>query len=104
MFGFIGKLFGSNKNEQIATYIAEGAKLIDVRTPGEFKSGSVRGAINIPVEGIQHNMQKIAKDQKIVVFCRSGMRSAQAKIVLKGLGYTNVINGGTWNKVAQIKG
>lgn len=104
MFGFINKLLGLDKGELLFAYIQEGAMLVDVRTVREFKSGSVPGALNIPLDTLGSQLHKLPKENKIVVFCRSGMRSGQAKRILEQKGYTRVINGGTWTKVANVKG
>ena len=101
--GFFSALFGSNdKNNQLAKAIEDGAYLIDVRTPGEFAGGSVKGAVNIPLDRIQAEMPKIKGKNNIVVFCRSGVRSSQAKKILEQNGLQHVVNGGTWKNVNQI--
>jgi len=76
--------------------------LVDVRTPGEFSSGHVKGSVNIPVDSIPNQLAKFKNKKNIIVFCRSGMRSSQAKNILKQNGFTNVINGGTWNNISQF--
>lgn len=68
---------------------------IDVREPGEFASGHVEGAINIPLGSIgssNSELENIAKDAKLVVYCRSGGRAGLAKEQLQAMGYTNVEN------------
>ncbi|KZE84208.1 sulfurtransferase [Myroides marinus] len=104
MLGFINKILGLDKNGELSSYISEGAFLVDVRTSAEFRGGSVAGAMNIPLDRLESQLHKLPKDSKIVVFCRSGMRSAQAKRLLDNKGYTQVINGGTWSKVSNVKG
>lgn len=70
-----------------------GATLIDVRSPGEFGSGHIDGARNIPVEEIGERSSEVgSKDKPVVVYCRSGMRSAQAKSTLEEAGFTQVYN------------
>lgn len=102
---FLGNLFGSTAPSQpdLATAISHGALLVDVRSQGEFASGSVDGAINIPVEIIGEQTDKLKGYDTIIVFCRSGNRSAYAQQILQSKGFKNVINGGTWQHVAQIK-
>lgn len=104
MLDFINKIFGLNKEDQLKTYIGEGALLVDVRSPEEFKGGSVAGAINIPLDKLGNQLHKLPIESKIVVFCRSGMRSSQAKRLLEHKGYMQVLNGGTWSKVTRVKG
>ena len=76
--------------------------ILDVRTPEEFASGHIPGAVNIPNESI--GTQKPAElpdtQQQILVYCRSGNRSKQASQKLADLGYTNVLEFGgikTWS-------
>lgn len=103
-FLFIGGLFLAygQDSKQITSF--EDVVLIDVRTPGEFKQGSVEGAINVPLSSIQSNTSALPNDKndKIVVFCLSGSRSAQAKLILQDMGYTQVVNGGTYKQVGNI--
>ena len=70
--------------------------MIDVRTRGEFMSGSFPDAINIPLDNIMAGEGELGEDltREIVVFCASGARSAYAQQVLNRRGYTNVVNGG----------
>ncbi|MEP7257229.1 MAG: rhodanese-like domain-containing protein [Flavitalea sp.] len=84
------------------TIIDEGAFLVDVRTPGEFADGHVKGSANIPLDKIPAELSKFKNRKNIIVFCRSGNRSAQAKSLLEQKGFVNVINGGTWGHVNQF--
>lgn len=65
-------------------------QLIDVRTPQEFAGGHIAGAVNIPVEEIAGRLGEVAQDQPVVVYCRSGNRSAQAAQILDQAGYAPV--------------
>lgn len=65
--------------------------IIDVREPYEYQVGHVDGALNIPLGDIQS--VDLPKDEEIVVYCRSGARSAQAQQTLQSMGYTHVTNG-----------
>lgn len=64
-----------------------GAVLLDVRTPEEFSSGHVDGARNIPVDEVSQRLGELPRDKVLVVYCRSGARSARAVGVLRGAGY-----------------
>ena len=81
--------------------LSEGAFLVDVRTPAEFAAGSVEGAVNIPVDQVQNQLDQFKEKENIVVFCRSGGRSASAKNILEQNGINDVINGLTWQNVNQ---
>jgi phage shock protein E len=68
--------------------------LVDVRTPGEFATGYIPTAVNIPVSDIAGNPPTKDKNALIVVYCRSGNRSAKARAILEGMGYTDVVDFG----------
>jgi len=73
------------------------AVIIDVRTPEEFAAGHVDGALNIPYEQIVGGVQSIRnlqKDSPILLYCRSGRRSAIARASLEQQGYKRVMDGG----------
>lgn len=104
MFSFLKKLFGGGDNTELQNAINDNKTfLVDVRTPGEFAGGSLMGAVNIPLNTLQSNIKKFQNKTNVVVFCASGMRSAQAKSILTRSGITNVFNGGSWNKVQRLK-
>ena len=67
-------------------------KLIDVRTPREFKGGSIPGAVNIPVDELRSKLGGLGKDEDIVVFCKVGLRGYLAERILRQNGYTKVRN------------
>lgn len=96
------RLFSSAPAVDLKKVIDEGAFLVDVRTAGEFNSGHVKGSVNIPLDSILNQLAKFRNKKNIIVFCRSGMRSSQAKNILKQNGFSNVINGGTWNSVSRF--
>jgi|SRR5690554_6281989 len=94
-------LFADTKNQELLAAIKNGAFMVDVRTPVEFAADSVPRAVNIPLDKIPHRLSKFKGKDRIVVFCKSGGRSAQAKDILEQSGFENVINGGSWQKVNQ---
>ena len=102
MFGLFKNLFGQQDNSQLKEVLADNAFLVDVRTPSEFASGSVKGAVNIPLDKVSGQLPKFKNKKHIVVFCRSGNRSGQAKSILEKNGFNNVVNGGTWNNVQKV--
>jgi phage shock protein E len=67
---------------------------IDVRSIGEYESGHVDGAVNIPHTEIAERIGEVTgdKDDVIYLYCRSGRRSGIAKSVLEDAGFTNVVN------------
>lgn len=73
--------------------------LIDVRTPTEYESGHIKGAINFPLQILKQEMDKnnISKDTPIILYCQSGVRSKNASKLLEELGYSKVYNLGGIN-------
>lgn len=75
--------------------IKAGAKIIDVRTKGEFDDEAYPGAVNIPLNVLPSKLEELGpKHESIVLYCASGARSAQAAWILKQAGYTDVVNAG----------
>ena len=102
-------LFMMKKSGQISAKDAlkklkNGALVIDVRSPGEFNSGSLPVAINIPLDEIGTALPKRVKDknQVLLLHCASGMRSGMAKGKLKGMGYANAFNLGSLGRAESI--
>jgi phage shock protein E len=76
--------------------VADGAVILDVRTPTEFSSGHIQGAINIPLQTLSSGLNKLDKSTTIITCCASGVRSASARTQLLKAGFTDVHNGGGW--------
>lgn len=68
------------------------AQFIDVRTPGEYKSGHIRQFKNLPLQQLQAKASQLSKDKEVIVICQSGNRSNAASGMLKKMGYTSVTN------------
>ena len=101
MLGIFKNMFSQSDNNELIEALKEGAFLVDVRTPAEFATGSVKGAVNIPLDQVVKQLSKFKNKKNIIVFCRSGNRSGQAKAILQQNGFQHVINGGTWQNVDQ---
>jgi len=102
MFGLLSQLLGQSGNNELSEAVKNGAFLVDVRTPGEFAGGSVPGAVNIPLDQVSSQISRFKGKKGVVVFCKSGMRSGQAKGILDQNGIPQVINGGTWQNVNKV--
>lgn len=101
MFGFLKNLLGMASADELTDALRQGAFLVDVRTEGEFASGSVEGAVNIPLNEVESRIGEFEGKERIIVFCRSGNRSGQVQAILERHGITEVINGGPWQAVAS---
>jgi len=100
MFGTLKSLLGLGPKVDFSELIKEGGVIIDVRTKGEFNGGNIKGSVNIPLDQLASNLGKLKdKNSPIITCCASGMRSANAKMILKSKGYTNVHNGGGWTSL-----
>ena len=79
----------------VADKLKQGARVLDVRTAEEFAGGHYAGAINIPVQDLERRAGELgARTQPIVVYCRSGNRSATAVQILRQAGFTDLTNAG----------
>ena len=69
-------------------------QILDVREPEEFTGplGHIRGALLIPLGELADRSSELARDRPIVAVCRAGSRSAQATVILREAGFTNVAN------------
>jgi len=103
VFGFLANLFlcGAAEKIDLPALIQSGALVIDVRTPGEFSGGAIKGALNIPYDEIIQKIGNLETDKSrtIIVYCHSGARSRAAKKSLERIGYTQVVNAGAFSKV-----
>jgi phage shock protein E len=69
---------------------AEAPFVLDVRTPEEYASGYVPGAVNIPHDQVASRLAEVPKDKEVVLYCRSGRRALQAADVLASNGYKDL--------------
>lgn len=92
--GFFDFMKGPDINQGVKEYsTTDGAVLLDVRTPDEYRQGHIPGSKNVPLQSISKVAGMIDnKSTPISVHCLSGTRSRQAAAILKQMGYTNVKN------------
>lgn len=100
---FLSILFGKKDNTALENALRNNPYLVDVRTSGEFASGSIAGAVNIPLNVLKDHLPKFQNKKNIVVFCKSGTRSAMAKATLERNGINGVTNGGGFQNVLRVK-
>ena len=93
---------GTTPGADARALVKDGALLVDVRTPEEYSAGHIDGALNIPVGELGARLSELG-DQKgaIVLYCRSGARSAKAKTLLESKGFTSVVNLGAMSSWPQ---
>lgn len=94
MMNFLKNIFGGGETTDIKALVDNGALIVDVRTPDEFRGGHIKNAINIPLGTIASHSAKLSKHEgPIVAYCRSGNRSSMAVREMKSLGL-DAHNGG----------
>lgn len=107
ILSFLGRLFGSSGPPRPSPrdFVAQrdpSAPVLDVRTPSEFASGHLRGALNVDVlsadfgKRVEALLSKgtLKKDATVYLYCRSGNRSGQAEGMLRRMGFTETVNVG----------
>lgn len=104
MLGFLKKIFGG-PSVNYKELVSNGAIIVDVRSPGEYKAGHIPGSKNFPLDNIRSKVAELKKINKpVITVCRSGARSGMAKSILQSAGI-EVYNGGPWtslkNKIAS---
>jgi rhodanese-related sulfurtransferase len=100
MIDELKRILGIGKRIDFAKLMQEGPIIQDVRSKSEYDGGHIKGSINIPVSELYTKHAKLKdKDKPIVTCCASGIRSANAKNILKSFGFTQVYNGGGWHSL-----
>ena len=72
--------------------VANGAHLIDVRTEAEVAQGVISGAMHIPLHLLPLRAADVPQDKPVVIYCRTGARSAQACAFMAAQGFENMHN------------
>jgi phage shock protein E len=82
----------------------EDALFVDVRTPDEYAAGHVAGARLIPVDEFEARLAELApyRDQRVVLYCRTGRRSGIALDILQRHGFTAAENAGAFTRLAEL--
>ena len=82
----------------LAALRAQGAVIVDVRTPDEFRRGHAEGALNLPLDRLSLGAAKLDREQPLLLCCASGARSALAARQLRALGF-DATNAGPWTRL-----
>lgn len=91
--------FGDVSPAEAKALVEGGALLLDVRTPGEFASGHLPRAANVPLGELGARIAELGpKDRAVVIYCASGVRSAVAAGTLRGAGFATVKNLGAMSR------
>lgn len=87
----LGRGGGDIDGAQARILVAAGALLLDVRSAEEFRAGHIDGAVNVPVDEVTRRLDELGpRERAVVVYCRSGRRSADAAATMRGAGFTEV--------------
>jgi phage shock protein E len=98
----LGKWHKPVEINEARSLLQKGAILVDVRSPNEFASDALSGSVNLPLEELQHNIEKF-KQATCLLFCNSGTRSHIAQQKLKSLGIDcNVYNVGALQRAREL--
>ncbi len=95
---------GQISKKEAEDYIRNGACVVDVRSPREFSTGHLMQAFNFPLEELEGTLPQRIKDKNrvILLHCRTGLRSKQAKLRLESIGYKHVFNLGSYERAFKI--
>ncbi len=105
---FISNIFSSTLFSSTSTttagMIGDQSVIIDVRTLEEWNAGHLATAQHLPLDQVTVSIETLVadKNQQVYLYCRSGNRSGQAKIIMDSLGYTNVTNAGGLGNASEL--
>lgn len=99
MLATIKRLLGIGEAPNFKQLLKDGAIIIDVRTKNEYQMGHIKNSLNIPLNNLSNHYSKLKKETPIITCCASGVRSSQAKNILKANGFLEVHNGGGWTRL-----
>jgi len=104
-FGMALLIAGPGSKAQVVvarSKIKQGARVVDVRTPREYAAGHYAGALNIPLQELERRLSEVGPLTKpVVVYCRSGSRSASAKKILVKAGFKDVTDAGALESLQE---
>lgn len=95
MINWLKKMFGI-ESVDFRQLMREGAQVVDVRSKEEYRQGHIKGSKNIALPVLSGSLKKLDAGKPVITCCASGMRSAQARDILRANGFSRVYNGGGW--------
>lgn len=99
MLNFLKNMMGGGPQVDFPQLLKDGAIILDVRTPAEYRGGHVAGSKNVPLNELGRHTERLAKKGKVVITCcASGARSGMAARNLNKAGI-EAYNGGPWTRV-----
>jgi phage shock protein E len=78
------------------TLLAQGARLIDVRHPREYRRNALPGSVNIPLGTLRKALRQLDRETPVLLYCSSGQRSGAARRLLEACGFCRVHNLGSY--------
>ena len=99
MFNFLKNMMPAEDSVDLKELYENGAKIIDVTTPAEFNMGHIKGSKNIPLQNIANHINEFNQDEPLILCCASGNRSGSARRMFQNQGFSNVHNGGGWQRL-----
>lgn len=101
---FVLRKGGSIEKEKARALFDAGARLIDVRSQGEYERDGLKAAVNVPLDVLVSRIATVAPDKEapLLCHCASGLRSANAVSQLRRLGYTQAYNVGSLPQARSI--
>jgi phage shock protein E len=89
------------KCDELKRMVENGGLLIDVRSNFEFSQGSLKHAVNVPVESIPYHAEQLDRKHPVMLYCLSGARADMVKRFLESIGFENVHNLGGIGQLAH---
>lgn len=101
---FVLKQAGQVSAGKVPALLKADAVIVDVRTDKEYNSGHIEGAVNIPLDRFREDIGTVAEDKNapLLLHCASGTRSAFARRMAMGMGYTNAHNLGSYGRARRL--
>jgi phage shock protein E len=98
---WLSDIFGGGG--KIRQALREGAVVVDLRTAYEYDQGHIPRSLNIPIDRIRANIDRIRDlDKPVILCCSSGAHCWEAAEILRSAGITRVHNGGSWQSVLRV--